>query len=259
MGFSKSNARDAKLPVMQQTFPRLSVIIPTLNEEARIGALLTALELQTLEALEVIVVDGHSEDRTVEVAESYSGSLSSLSVFSTQRGTARQRNFGGHVAAGELLIFMDADTLPERHFFQRISRSYTWWPFAVACPWFVAQEKSLAVRFIYFVFNILFWLGQSWLRTGSGVCIITPKKVFERTGGFDESLHLGEDIHFIRRAARYGWHRHLLVPLRTSGRRFEQKGAWRLAAFYIRISPLIMLGRWESLKRISYEAAPYKK
>ncbi|HEX8834963.1 MAG TPA: hypothetical protein VF719_12220, partial [Abditibacteriaceae bacterium] len=116
---------------------------------------------------------------------------------------------------------------------------------------------SFLIAAIYFLFNVLFFLGQGWLRTGSGVCIITPRSVFEKTGGFDTQLHLGEDVHYIRRAARCGWHRHLLVPLQTSGRRFEEKGIWKLMWFYARISPLILLGRYQKLKQLPYDAAPY--
>ncbi len=115
------------------------------------------------------------------------------------------------------------------------------------------------MRAVYFVFNLLFFAGQSSVRMGSGVCLITPKKVFDKVGGFDESLHLGEDIHYIRRASpRFGLHRHLLVPLETSGRRFSQKGAWQLMKFYARITPLLWLGRWDKLKGTAYEAAPYQ-
>jgi hypothetical protein len=123
----------------------------------------------------------------------------------------------------------------------------------------VAHDSGVTVRAIYFVFNLLFFAGQGWLRMGSGVCLIAPKSIFEKTGGFDESLHLGEDIHFIRRAGRLGLHRHLPVPLETSGRRFGQKGVWPLVKFYARITPLLWLGRWDKLKRTSYEAAPYQE
>jgi len=63
----------------------------------------------------------------------------------------------------------------------------------------------------------------------------------------------------LRRAAKCGWHRHLLVPLETSGRRFREKGALKLVLFYARIAPLILLGRWKELQKLRYEAAPYDK
>ena len=126
-------------------------------------------------------------------------------------------------------------------------------------PWPNARS-GFAPRAIYLFFNLLFSLSQSTLRTGSGVCIITPKKVWQKIGGFDENLHLGEDVKFIRSASpRFGLHRHLWIPLQTSGRRFGEKGAWKLMYLYARITPHIVLGRWKVLQEYEYEAAPYSE
>ena len=195
---------------------------------------------------EIIVVDGGSDDGTREVVRQFHD----VKFIENERGVSRQRNVGGRNANGDLLIFMDADCLPPPLFLKQIARSYKRLPFRVACPWFVARE-SFGVRLSYFVFNVLFFLGQSTLRTGSGVCIIVPRKVFAHIGGFNESLHLGEDIEFLRRC---GWpHRHLLVPLQTSGRRFQNEGVWKLMSFYARISPAILCGRFGKLRDVKYE------
>jgi glycosyltransferase involved in cell wall biosynthesis len=231
-----------------------SVIIPTLREEAGIGVLLRALQAQDYEEqTEIIVVDGGSEDDTQAVVKSFDG----VCLLQSERGVSRQRNAGADAATGKLVVFMDADNVPPPDFLRRIAASYGRLPFAVACPWFVARDDGSLVRFIYLVFNLLFFLGQGWLRTGSGVCLIAPRAVWESCGGFDETLHLGEDIRFIRQAARHGMHRHLLIPLPTSGRRFREKGVWKLLKFYARITPSLLLGRYDSLKTLPYEAAPY--
>jgi hypothetical protein len=131
-------------------------------------------------------------------------------------------------------------------------------PFAVACPWFVAYDGGFFTRLCYFFFNVGFFLGQSTLRIGSGVCLICPRRKFLDCGGFDESMHLGEDVRLIRRLCpRYGLHRHLLVPLHTSGRRFEHDGVWKLMWFYTLITPLLVLGLWKPLQKFGYQAAPY--
>ena len=243
---------------MTRPLPTISVVIPTLCEAERIGDLLSALQAQTFpieySKPEIIVVDGGSEDETPEIVRGFPG----VELIVGERGTARQRNVGAAKANGELIVWMDADCLPDAQFLHRVAKSYQRLPFAVACPWFVARE-SLAIRLAYWWFNVLFFLGQSWLRTGSGVCIIAPKDVWIDCGGFDPNLHLGEDIQFIRRGARFGLHRHLLIRLQTSGRRFQEKGVWRLMAFYARISPFLLLGRYDKLRDIQYEAAPYAK
>ena len=233
------------------SLPEISVVIPTLNEAARIGKLLESLQNQSAPPLEILVVDGGSSDETAREVARFSG----VRCLNCDRGTARQRNFGARAARGELLVFFDADDAPDSEFLLRVGKSFRRWPFAVACPWFRARDSGGLVRAVYFAFNVGFWSGQSTLRMGSGVCLIVPRAKFEACGGFDESLHLGEDIELIRKLCpRFGWHRHLLIGLETSGRRFEQRGAWRLMWFYARITPLLVLGWWKPLQKQRYDA-----
>lgn len=230
----------------------VSIVIPTLNEARNIETLLRALAAQQFDgALQIIVSDGASEDGTLEIARAHPQVL----AIASERGVSCQRNVGAKQATGELIFFMDADDRPEPNFVRDVVASYQRFPFAVACPWFVARDAGFFVRAAYVIFNVLFWLGQSSVRTGSGVCIIARKSAWEKCGGFDENLHLGEDVHFLRRAApRYGWHRHLLVPLETSGRRYARDGFWKLSAFYTRIAPLILCGLWKPLQKQNYRA-----
>ncbi len=232
----------------------ISVIIPTLNEAARLPALLECLAAQTLAPREIIVCDGNSADQSAAIARDFPG----VSLLHSERGTSRQRNFAARAATGELLIFLDADDAPDPHFLWNVAQSYRKFPFAVACPWFVARDAGFLVRAIYFGFNLGFYFSQSILRVGSGVCLICPREKFLAGGGFNENLHLGEDVHLIRQLCpRFGWHRHLLIPLETSGRRFQNDGAARLLFFYALISPLILLGLWQPLQKMKYRAAPY--
>ena len=80
---------------------QLSVVIPVLDREAALSA--------TLEALppvgEVIVVDGGSSDRSVEIAQAFGAS-----VIRTPPGRGRQLRAGAHEAAGPWLLFLHADT-----------------------------------------------------------------------------------------------------------------------------------------------------
>lgn len=234
-------------------FSSISVIIPTLNEATRIGALVRALQNQTHPPLEILVCDGNSDDETPHIATD-----AGARVIPSERGTARQRNRGAREAQGELLVFLDADDLPSPHFLEGVAQSYRRIPFAVACPWFVARDSGPLVRAIYVGFNITFWLSQSTIRAGSGVCLIVPREKFLRCGGFHEDMHLGEDVRLIRQLCpRYGFHRHLFVPLETSGRRFQNDGPLRLLGFYLFISPMTMLGLWGPLQKLQYKAAPY--
>lgn len=90
--------------------PRLSIIIPTLNEEKYLPSLLTDLSRQIYRDFEVIIVDGHSDDATVTKAEHYSHRLPKLTILtSDKRHVCYQRNLGAQAAKAETLLFMDAD------------------------------------------------------------------------------------------------------------------------------------------------------
>lgn len=246
-------------PAVSGSLPTISLIIPTLREAQNIQPLLASLSGQSLAPLQIIVADGGSEDGTAEIARRFARENPALQVLvlSCERGTSRQRNAGAALASGELLIFIDADDRAPRDFLLKVARSHRRLSFAVACPWFTVRERNWGIRAAYLCFNLLFFAGQGWLRMGSGVCIIVRREVFDAIGGFDETLHLGEDIHLIRRASRHGLHRHLLVPLETSGRRYQARGFWKLSLFYARITPLLVLGLWKYLRRLPYQAAPY--
>lgn len=90
--------------------PTVSIIVPVLNEEAGIEEALTYLQLGLQPAAaEIIVVDGGSTDRTVQLAR-----RCGARVMRAGRGRARQMNAGAAAARGELLLFAHADTRPPR-------------------------------------------------------------------------------------------------------------------------------------------------
>ncbi len=89
---------------------KLSVILPVLDEEARIGRALEDLADQP-DIAERIVVDGGSADRTVDIARAFSG----VRVVEAPRGRGPQQNAGARAATGDVLLFLHADvTLPPR-------------------------------------------------------------------------------------------------------------------------------------------------
>ena len=81
----------------------ISIIVPTLNEEANLP--LTLRQLAQRSDVELIVVDGGSTDQTVKIALQYTPY-----VFVTPAGRAEQMNLGGRHATGDILLFLNADT-----------------------------------------------------------------------------------------------------------------------------------------------------
>jgi glycosyltransferase involved in cell wall biosynthesis len=227
----------------------LSVIVPALNEEAEIRGLLDRLAAQDYAGpVEVIVVDGHSTDRTQQIVRAYP----KLRLLIAGPGVAAQRNAGAGAAAGDLLIFLDADNAPGPMFLSALAARYERRPFAVACPWFVPRTRRPDIQAFYALMNGLFFLSQARYHTGAGVCIAVDRNVHLRIGGFDETLHLGEDVDYIQRASALGPHRHLTVRLHTSARRIEAEGLLRIARLYARISPALLTGDRDTLRGIAY-------
>jgi len=87
--------------------PKVSIIIPTLNEEKYVEKTLLSIKAQTMKLpYEVIVSDGASKDDTLKIAKRYANKI----VISKKRSPAIQRNCGAKYSKGSFLIFVDADT-----------------------------------------------------------------------------------------------------------------------------------------------------
>ena len=102
--------------------PFFTIVIPALNEEKYLPNLLESLCEQTWKDFEVIVVDGSSKDKTVEVAKSFDKKLPALHVLiSTKARLPLQRNIGAQHAKGEWYVFIDADTVLLPYCLERLS------------------------------------------------------------------------------------------------------------------------------------------
>ncbi|QQS38621.1 glycosyltransferase [Candidatus Woesebacteria bacterium] len=86
-------------------YPKVSIIIPTFNEEKNIKRLLVSIGKQSYKNIESIVVDDGSTDKTVSIANKYA-----TRVYARKHAERSiQRNFGANRAKGDYLVFLDAD------------------------------------------------------------------------------------------------------------------------------------------------------
>jgi rSAM/selenodomain-associated transferase 2 len=190
-------------------FKRISVIVPVLDEERCIGGLLA--ELRGGGFAEVIVVDGGSRDRTVEIARAACWPR----VETAPRGRASQMNTGARIATGEVLLFLHADaSLP--------AGAAAYVEGALADPRVVAG----AFRTCHVAEGARApWLHLADLRSRysrlpyGDQALFVRREAFFRAGGFPEQP-LMEDLELSRRLSRLG--RIAVVParVRVSGRRF---------------------------------------
>ena len=195
---------------------RLSIIIPVLNEERTIAA--TLADLDRVEAAEVIVVDGGSTDRTAESVRATSARL-----VVSPRGRAAQMNAGARQAAGDVLLFLHADTkLPAGA--SRDIRECMADPCCVGGRFDIRLDST---RPLLRLVGRMISLRSRLTRVATGdQAIFVRRAVFERLGGFPE-IPLMEDVAFSRALKKAGRIACLRARVTSSARRWEQHGAVR--------------------------------
>jgi rSAM/selenodomain-associated transferase 2 len=188
----------------------LSIIIPTLNEAAALGATLDAVA-RLGASVEVIVVDGGSDDETIGIARAHKAQ-----VYTAPRGRGSQLHAGAGVAEGAILWFLHADTHPPVDADQDILRACAD-PAVIGGNFAVKFDgKSLAARFLTELYAYLHWLGLCY----GDSAIFVRREVYERLGGF-RPFPIFEDLDLVRRLKKQGRFIRLRSPVVTSSRRFE--------------------------------------
>ncbi|HLP75321.1 MAG TPA: glycosyltransferase [Candidatus Paceibacterota bacterium] len=206
----------------------ISIIIPAHNEEAYLGATLAALRRQKFPGSEVIVVANGCTDRTEDVAREHCDRLVVLS----QKNLGVARNLGARMAGGELLVFLDADTLLEKGALRTISENFTS-RHAAGTVKGRPDSSRMAYRLIYGLKN---FVHRSCIHKGSSGVIICWKKHFIRLGGFKESLEVRENSDLIRRLMQFGRYAYIgRTAAVTSMRRYERRGVGRMVWLWIRL------------------------
>lgn len=242
------------------TAPALSVIIPTYNEEKIIAGTLEMYDegLRREFGIELIISDGGSTDRTIELAGAHADKIAVHK--DTERQTiADGRNKGAEMAAAEVLVFINADTRPEdmRGFFEKITE----WKngsgvhsgaAAIACtvqPF--PEDKKKRDSFFYFTLNNYFrFLNIIGIGMGRGECQIVRKKIFDEAGGYNCRIVAGEDFDLYKRIAKshkVAFARDITVL--ESPRRFRKYGYTRTIGLWFLNSVSVMM-RGRSLSKI---------
>ncbi len=217
--------------------PTLSVIVPVLDEAARITATLQALALWRAAGHEVIVVDGGSHDATATLAAPLA-----TAVLHSPRGRARQMNAGAHAAQGDLLLFLHADTtLPagaDAAMQRAVLDGARWGRFDVAI-----SGRSRWLPVVATLMNLRSRL--TGIATGDQALFVQAL-LFKQLGGYAD-LPLMEDIELCKRLRATAPPACLRLKATTSGRRWDQRGAWRTIVLMWRL-------RWRYWRGESPEA-----
>lgn len=176
----------------------LSVVIPARNEEAYIGRALRSVARQAwpLERLEAIVVDNASTDRTAAVVESLAVHVTPLRIMLVREprpGRSRAKNRGAAAARGDVLLFLDADSVMAPTLAAEIiAHRHIGYP--AGSVRVIAETTDFFDRWFFELMEI----GKTYFRIRAQM-LYCSREWFERSGGFDESLEIAEDREFLQR------------------------------------------------------------
>ncbi|MCG2588506.1 TIGR04283 family arsenosugar biosynthesis glycosyltransferase [Rhodohalobacter sulfatireducens] len=211
----------------------ISIIIPTLNEEVKLGGLLKHLKKNCSEiSHEIIIADGGSDDGTVQIAESFGATV----IHCQKKGRAAQMNEGAEHSSGTILYFLHADTFPPQNFSDYISQSFKK-GYKSGCFQLVFDDPDPLLTFYgwFTRFRLtLFRFGDQSL--------FVEKTLFEEVGGFDESMIVMEDQKIVRELKKAGSFQLLDERVTTSARRYKVNGVIRLQAVFFLILLLYYSG-----------------
>ena len=209
----------------------ISIIIPTLNEEKILEKTLKSLR-KFNGNYEIIVSDGKSYDRTLDIARTYTDKIVIYS--GTKRQTiGKGRNDGAIIASGDYLVFLDADVYIENPnvFFEKALKVFEQNRDIVAITTYIKVSppfETVSDKIIWWCLNSSYIFLNNIIDVGgaSGEFQMIKTEAFKIVGGFNEILIGGEDHELFRRLAKIGkTHFEKSLTVYHTGRR-EHKLGW---------------------------------
>ena len=211
---------------------RLSIIIPTLDEEANLPRLLESLRPLGPFDPEIILADGGSTDATAEIGRRWGAC-----ILSSERGRGKQLHRGACRASGHLLLFLHADSVLTPDAVEAIRLS-------LDDPGF--RSSLFRLRFdsdqpIYRLYACFARFDSIWTTFGDQGLLI-DRELYHRLGGFPP-LSLFEDVIFFRKARRMEKIKKFRGEIITSSRRFRLVGPVRLQLRNLLFLTLYLMGK----------------
>lgn len=236
--------------------PSLSIVVIAYNEEHYLPQNLVSLSLQTERDFEVIVVDSASTDGTAAVAREHADALPAFRYLKLPQalGPAYGRNKGAEIATGDRLLFLDADTVLKPDFIALTTAQLAAAKADVAtCPLRLVEQSMLSHAGAVFL-NLAMRVLNPIYPCAYGACLFSTREAHETVKGFDESIGICEDCHYVKKARKAGFRFRVLNPaFHTSDRRARREGGARIMVKYIACHLRRMLTGREIMKEnISY-------
>jgi glycosyltransferase involved in cell wall biosynthesis len=221
---------------------RLSFVVPAYNEEAYLPACLESILAQTAglgDAVEVIVVNNASSDRTREVALRYPGVTV---VDEPRKGLTFARQAGFAASSGELIANVDSDSRLTEGWVMRVLQAFAQEPKLVSLSgpfvyYDLAPQQRVSVQVFYVVAFLVYVVNRYVLRAGSmvqGGNFVLRREALQQIGGFNTAISFyGEDTDIARRMNGVGKVKFTFdLKMFSSARRLKQEGMLTIAARY---------------------------
>jgi len=230
--------------------PTLSIIIPSLNEQDCLPALLSDLKAQSDVALEIIIADGGSSDDTLERCRPFEPI-----IVHAPRGRARQLNAGFRRSTGSNLLFLHADSRIKNS--DMLHDALRYWHTALAGDGRDTVAGHFPLKFMRTTptntMSFRYTEGKTRFNrintTNGDQGFLLKRSFFEKLGEFDQSQHFLEDQKLAEKIRSQGTWITLPGLLHTSGRRFEEEGYHRLLILMSMLMALYTTGRMEFFER----------
>ncbi|MBD2184127.1 TIGR04283 family arsenosugar biosynthesis glycosyltransferase [Aerosakkonema funiforme] len=238
---------------------KVSIIIPTLNEAASLGSTLRCLNALSPNAWEILVVDGGSEDETVEIAKAANVRL----LTCDKRGRAIQMNCGAKAATGDIVCFLHADTRVPDDLITVIAATLA--DKKIACGgfisimvgqnitrWWISLHNYLKTYYAPLLFKPHLFFRGLRLLFGDQV-MFCRRNDFWECGGFDENLPIMEEGDLCLKLVQKGQIRLVNRIVQSSDRRVARWGALKATAIYLYIGFLWGFGASATYLKQFYE------
>lgn len=206
----------------------LSVILVTLNEEKIIKRTLKRLvsNLKKSKIKNEIIVADSGKDKTFEIATRFTNKVYKFS----ERGVSKARNYAVSKASGDILVFMDADSITTPENFKTLMKAFQSEKTVAAITPVLSYKKNLSFPEKLFYTtdnafikscNILKFLLKFYNR---GDFLAVRKDIFSKIGRFNESLNIMEITELLIELSKLGEIKVLKTPVYDSSRRLKRWG-----------------------------------
>ena len=228
---------------------KISIIIPTYNEEEYLPKLLESIRSQDFTDYEIIVADAQSDDNTREIADEYG----CIVVEGGLPGPGRNR--GAEVAQGEILLFLDSDLKLTKNYLTNVVNEFEREDLGIAITQMTPLSQKKRDKYLHDLANWFMIAVENIKPHGAGCYgIISKRELHEEVNGFDEDLSFGEDTDYIERVAEISEFKVLRnAKIGVSTRRLEEEGLYTLLKQYGKSTVNDFRGKRTSAEELGYE------